>query len=151
MTWYGPVQIFVTLFSYYYFGFLYGTLAIFAFFKLAAFILYRVWSIEIATVGDFLFKYYEDQACQNFVVYMIVDRFDFETFKHKVLYEQCIKNLPRLWSYIKFFAGFMLWIPKSPEEGLKRIRRVDREIKSKDELLDFCKETLIKPMPEDDI
>ena len=45
----------------------------------------------------------------------------------------------------------MLWIPKSPEEGLKRIRRVDQEIKSKDELLDFCKETLIKPMPEDDI
>jgi hypothetical protein len=63
VSYYGPVQLSVVLLSYYTLGFIYGTLFVIAFFKLFTFLLFHFWQIEIATVGDYLFKYHEDQAC----------------------------------------------------------------------------------------
>jgi hypothetical protein len=44
--------------------------------------------------------------------------------------KKCIQRLPRLRSYVKFMAGFMFWIPKSEEDAMKRIQKLEKDVQS---------------------
>ena len=54
----------------------------------------------------------------------------------KIVYERSIKYVPRLYSGIKFIAGFMLYVPiGKPEDALKQVKTVDRKLNSYDETM----------------
>ena len=81
------------------------------------------------------------------MIYLVVDRFDFENFKDQCVFERCIARLPWMRSVIKFIAGFMLWVPKDPELAWNQVKRMEKEVKTEDDLIQHCQDVLVRDMP----
>ena len=108
---FGPLQTLGFFICVYNWGWFYGLTILILTFLVISEILWRFFKIEIASVGDFLFKYYENVASMNCVFTFELDPIKFEELVNTV-YEKSLKNVPRCYSNLKFYGGFMLFVPK---------------------------------------
>jgi len=105
---YGPIQIFLFYILYTNFGFLHTILFLIVFFKALSYTLLH-FGIEFGTVADFILKFQDPMTVNNIVGYLEVDWMSFDEFQQQIVEDS--KLLPRFWSIVSFWSGFMLWIP----------------------------------------
>lgn len=69
------------------------------------------------TTGDFLLKFQDPVSFNNLVLYFETDKLDFNTFKQEVIWKEGILKYKRMYQTIKFFLGYVFWIPTSNKES----------------------------------
>lgn len=130
--WYGPVHFLVPTLLIWKFGLIIGLALTPIIFKLAGMLLLTCFQIEIASITEFIFKYQDGRANNNIVGYLILDHISYAEFRSKLLSDA--NKLMRMRSVIKFFGGFMLWVPSKECIPENQIFKLENSVRTEEEV-----------------
>lgn len=132
----GILQITIVTLSYWYLGFLYGSGFLFLLYHVAEnlFIALGYQPVPFVDIG---MEFEKKDGTNNLVAYFEVESLDLDSVKKRI-YEQGISKIKNLRYVRSDILGLALFKIATEEEAKLQIKRVNKEVKTDQEVLDYC-------------
>ena len=132
---YGLIHLIFYSTCIWYFGFVYGIIAIISIITTFDYIL-SFFGIVRLNFHDFLITFESGSDCNTFVCILITDKMDTEKFK-KHFYERVLTKVQKARSVRVGWPGLYFWKEIDPKIAQSVVYKLDRKLKTEQEMVDY--------------
>lgn len=143
----GVLHITVCALCFYYFGFVYGILAIWAIIRVSDILLSKV-GYQRLTGVDYAHTFECDTKSPNMVGYFVYEKMKFEEFRD-TFYEKAVKKMRKLSTIQVKHFGMVFWKDIDTEIAKRQIFKIDANFKNENDIIKYCNEIGDQDMPKD--